>query len=543
MKKRLFTMQSNRTKITGLLLVLLMGVLVGCPTEPPKAAEGGGDSGGDPARVPIVIKGIATDWTTVVVGEATNNEVQITKYKGIDKLTMTNIVIPTVVIVEETQTDDDGNDIKVDVEKKVVEIGNNTGIFDQATGIKRNTNIRTIDILNATYLTKINASAFAFMKKAKSITLPAGDNLKTIGNSAFRDNIVLTSITIPASVTTIGDSAFLNNKDLKSVVLPASLETIGVSAFENTGLKSLTIPANGDDSEDYATPTTIGASAFKGNKGLESVVILASTNPAVKTEIGASAFQDNTNLKSITLPESVTTIGASAFENNADLESITLPESIITIGASAFENTGLTSLTIPASVTTLGADVYKDTPDLRSLIILGTAKTKIEKAEFANRVYLTSITIPASVITIEQEAFKKATALTEVIFAEDATLTTIKRLAFQETSISSIILPKTLTTIGPGAFFKATKLTSVTILKSEAPLTTINFDPNANIKEINAFEGTPIADKAIPSTIYYPNGVEGYKTADNWKRYYNTTPADSPSAWEEIPEVVAPEGN
>lgn len=99
----------------------------------------------------------------------------------------------------------------------------------------------------------------------------------SIGNAAFRNCTMLTSITIPESVTEIGTSAFNNCSGLASISIPESVTNIGSSTFSGcSGLNSITIPEG---------LTGIGDGAFYGCSGLTSITI-----PKSVTNIGSSAF-------------------------------------------------------------------------------------------------------------------------------------------------------------------------------------------------------------------------------------------------------------
>ena len=81
----------------------------------------------------------------------------------------------------------------------------------------------------------------------------------SVGNKAFNYCYLLTSITIPNSVTTIGHQAFYGCKGLISITIPNSVMTIGGSAFSGCkGLTSITIPNS---------VTSIGDWAFRGCSG------------------------------------------------------------------------------------------------------------------------------------------------------------------------------------------------------------------------------------------------------------------------------------
>ena len=116
----------------------------------------------------------------------------------------------------------------------------------------------------------------------RSVTVKGGNILY----GAFRDCSMLTSVTIPDSVTSIGDYAFWNCRGLTSVTIGSSVESIGSYAFDGcTGLTSVTIP--------------------------DSV-----------TSIGRYAFRDCTRLTSVTIGSSVESIGSYAFDGCTGLTSV-----------------------------------------------------------------------------------------------------------------------------------------------------------------------------------------------------------------------------
>lgn len=160
-----------------------------------------------------------------------------------------------------------------------------------------------------------------------------------------------TSVTIPSDVTVgsnvfdvikIDDSAF-ENIGLTSVTIPDSVTEIGISAFELNNLTSVTIPDS---------VTLIHTTAFAQNS-ISNLSLGANVN-----NIGIGAFIDN-SLSDVTIPSNVTFIGLLAFGNNplTDVTSLATTPPTITTGTNdtfAFNRSNI-HLHIPAG--TMGAYV------------------------------------------------------------------------------------------------------------------------------------------------------------------------------------------
>lgn len=85
-----------------------------------------------------------------------------------------------------------------------------------------------ISITNS--VTGIDNSAFKDCVKLTNITIP--ESVKDIGNSAFEGCVGITNITIPGGVTRIGKGAFSYCKSLSSITIPASVVRVEDSAFD-----------------------------------------------------------------------------------------------------------------------------------------------------------------------------------------------------------------------------------------------------------------------------------------------------------------------
>ena len=180
-----------------------------------------------------------------------------------------------------------------------------------------------------------------------------------IGKSAFKGSIV-TSVSMPESITSIGQYAFSGCQNLETVALPESLTALGSNAFYSCKLlKTIKIPSG---------VTAIPSSCFYECSSLESVAI-----PEGVTTIGSEAFQ-SCNLNALTLPESLEKIGIYAFSGNQSLKSVNIPAKVKTIESNAFHNCGLTDLVIQEGVQTIDSYAFESN-SLQNLTLPSTIKS------------------------------------------------------------------------------------------------------------------------------------------------------------------------
>ena len=293
-----------------------------------------------------------------------------------------------------------------------------------------------------------------------------GDNVTSIGSSAFRGCSGLTSVTIGNSVTSIGGSAFRGCSGLTSVVvekgnsfydsrencnaiietasntlifgsnntnIPNSVTSIGNNAFSDcSGLTSITIPNN---------LTSIGSSAFSGCSGLTSVVWNAKNVADFSSYSDAAFYNIRSNITSFTFGDSVQHIPACLCYGMEKLTSITIQNSVTSIGSSAFSGcSGLTSVVWNAK-NCANFSSASDAPfyDIRSQLTSFTFGDSVQHiptylcSEMNN---LTSITIPNSVTSIGSYAFYYCSGLTSITIPDS--VTTIGQAAFLGTNITSI---------------------------------------------------------------------------------------------------------
>lgn len=236
-------------------------------------------------------------------------------------------------------------------------------------------------------VTRIGEGAFSQCSGLNSIKLP--DSVNSIGQNAFRDCLnILDTTTIEGlelidgwvvgvywfsgdldltGIRGIGDYAFSDCNMLTSVTIPDSVKSIGRYAFYNCeNLSSVTI-GNG--------VANIGYSAFSGCCSLTSVTI----GKGVKS-IESAAFFGCSGLMSVTIQDGVTIIGSSAFSGCSGLTSVLMPDSVTNIGARAFAGCALQTLTIPNGVEYIAAFAFKECRDLTKVSITPTISRIAETA-------------------------------------------------------------------------------------------------------------------------------------------------------------------
>lgn len=381
---------------------------------------------------------------------------------------------------------------------------------------------------NGLPITNIGDEAFRDCALLTSVTI--GDNVTTIGNWVFAYCEALTSVSIGNSVTTIGGWAFLSCTSLTNVTIGNSVPNIGPQVFSGTSI-SYDHVENGLNfllNESATAAFLVDASAASGNVIIPGQVLGAPV-------LSVSGFYDNRTVTSVSIPDGATTISYWAFYGCNTLMSVTIGESVTTIGDWAFKNcNSLTSVTIPDSVVTIGEAAFDGCDSLKSLTIPDSV-TSIGEYAFRYCTSLMSITIGNSVATIGEAAFNNCYSLTNIdvaatnpnyasisgtLFNKDLTtlvrapgivgsytipdsVTTIGSYAFNWCiSLTNVIIPDSVTTIGERAFRYCTSLTSATF-EGDAP---------------GSFGSEVFDSTASNFTIYYLNTSSGF-TSPKWKGY------------------------
>jgi hypothetical protein len=384
------------------------------------------------------------------------------------------------------------------------------------------------------------ATITGYIGAGGAITIPStlgGYRTVFIGDNAFYNQVLITSVIIPSNVTAIGDMAFSNCYYLTNVTIPNSVTTIGDHAFSNCYyLTNMTIPNR---------LTTIGDSAFISCTSLTAINVDAANvkyynfegvlyNKAFTTLILCPGGKAGT----VHIPDSVTAIGDGAFSYCYYLTNVTIPNSVTTIGDHAFYDCySMTTIDVSASnanYASVDGVLYNNTITTLILCPGGKAGTvhipdsviTIGDGAFSNCYYLTNVTIPNSVTTIGDHAFYDCYSMTTIdVSASNANYASLDGVLYDKASKTLILcpggkagtvhIPDSVTTIGDSAFISCTSLTNVTIPNSVTTIGDSAFISCSNLASIT-FQGlvapTTVGSHWIEGT---PVGLRGHAYANS----------------------------
>ena len=294
----------------------------------------------------------------------------------------------------------------------------------------------------------------AFYGKNGLTGIVIGNNVKTIGASAFTNCSKLKSVAFPDGVTEIGEYAFQACRNLTEIVLPASLTSVPKFAFRYCRyLKTVT---------------------FGGNE----------------TAIEESAFDECNKIESLTIPDSVTRIDKTAFRNCSALVSVDTGNGAVTVGESAFEECGaLTAIKLGSSVKTIGDRAFAYCAALPTVTVPDSVET-ISYGAFYSCTALAEVKLGSGVKSIGQYAFTKTAAYDngkdegngvyyvdkwavdsngdiKTFVLKNDTVGIADYAFYTRSSLENFTLPDSVVIIGRYAFAKAEKLTTFNLNKTE----------------------------------------------------------------------------
>lgn len=221
-------------------------------------------------------------------------------------------------------------------------------------------------------ITSIADKAFAGNTRITSFVV--GENVKSIGDSAFSRCAELKSVTFSEKITSIsiGESCFQSCKKLESFAFPESVTVVEDYMFSwCSALKSVTFSSGTTEVSQYA---------FSNCKSLEKVSL-----PNTLTFIGEYAFSDCESLTEADLGNSLETIEPYAFYNCIVMSKLNIGSVVKVIDEYAFGNCdGITSIAIPATCESIGFFAFRYCDNLAEVSFLGNALTYIGAGAFYN---------------------------------------------------------------------------------------------------------------------------------------------------------------
>lgn len=200
-------------------------------------------------------------------------------------------------------------------------------------------------------VTNIGEQAFHYCKGLTNINL--GNGVIRIGDDAFGDCDNLSAITLGASVQDIGQRIFESSHNVAAInVHPDNpfLSSVDGVLFDKSQARLIQFPLG--KAGVYAIPQTVRSieeAAFSACYSLSNVIFSASV-----TNIGAGAFEFCVGLTNLTMPEGLRSIGDFAFFHCIGLTNITLPDSLTSVGARVFEQSALIRAEIGRGITSFG---------------------------------------------------------------------------------------------------------------------------------------------------------------------------------------------
>ena len=298
---------------------------------------------------------------------------------------------------------------------------------------------------------------------------PANANLSVEGSTVFNaDKTAIQFLSAAAEtdaegvyriadgVTSITNGAFKNQVDIKKLYIPASVTTIGLNAFEGCiNLEEVIF-----ENPEASACTTISDYAFYNCHSLRKIEL-----PNGVTKLGSYAFRYCYALSDLKMA-GVTTLGYYALANCTSLATVTLNDDMTTIYSYAFYGAGLTSIKVPSKLTiksltstgaTGSAGIFYNCASLASVTI-PEGMEKLGYTMFYGCTSLQTIDVPATVKEFGQGVFRNS-GLTSFEFKhENPTLATYTFAGC--TALRTVILPSKMSVIKGYTFDGCSSLVS-----------------------------------------------------------------------------------
>ena len=333
-----------------------------------------------------------------------------------------------------------------------------------------------------------NPSTVDYRPRITTVIFAEDSACESIGNYAFANANLLTSINLPEGLLSIGNFAFYNVSILTNITLPESLQTIGASAFSNcSALNGIFIPVN---------VMSVGLNAFSSSNNINDYFVdennpyLTSIDGVLYDKDLTTVFMCPTSKTTVNMPLTITTIADYAFSNCQALTSITIPELVTYIGVAAFSNARSVS------------EIYYNAINLPDFVSYGSQFSSIGY----NYTEGTTLYVGANVTRIPAFMLNSNShRIYHVVFAEGSVCESIGASAFRSSLLKTIALPNSLVTVETLAFFDNQQLTSLTIGEGLVTLGSQAFYNLTRLTEIN-FNAINMDNLGSANNIFYAAG-------------------------------------
>lgn len=269
-----------------------------------------------------------------------------------------------------------------------------------------------------------------------------------------------------APVTRIGAEAFRGCSGVQSVVIPQGVTSVDSFAF--TGCSKLEMISIPDSVTQISRLAFFGTpwAAAQGSWLIVNGLLLEYrgndvdvTVPTGVKYIGDSAFRKCSFLQRVTLPQGVEHIGAHAFACCLHLQRISLPQSLKSIGGKAFMAcTALEDLRIPAGVTDVAFNAFDHTAWSKGCGDFIIVGDTLLRYRGSQR----NVVIPQGVSRIGDHAFLACGSMERLVIPSG--VTAIGRAAFRGCrKLQRVSLPDGLIHIGDSAFRRCSSLHTINL--------------------------------------------------------------------------------
>lgn len=213
--------------------------------------------------------------------------------------------------------------------KKITKVVLNEGLTSIGERAFFNSSIQ--EIVFPSTLEKLEEDIFYYCKNLKRVDLSRTKLTELPASTFFLSGIE--EIELPSTLKEIGSQAFLGTSKLKMIKVPENVKTIGQEAFRESGIVTAKLP-NGI--------TTLVDRAFYYCPELTEVLTYgAASNDDPNAIIKAYCFEGCPKLTRFEIPQSIRILGQGLLGGNQKVTQLTIPASVTQINFSAFDNTGI----------------------------------------------------------------------------------------------------------------------------------------------------------------------------------------------------------